>query len=175
MARTVSLKDIAQRRTEIAAEIARLQEQDAELEVAERALGRLLGQVETPVGAAFAKAAVTVLLPDKPKPQKPSDIPTVPHMITLALKDALANGKSGLEPKEITTFIAKTWWPEVDINKVGPIAWRMWKRKALTKRGPKYSLPKDETPSGGEGASKVTGEVDASPNENRTGLFGRNG
>jgi hypothetical protein len=173
MARTVSLKDVIQRRKEIAAEIAQLQAEDAELEVAARALERLLGQAETPIGAAFVKAA-PLTVTERPTPQKPDDIPTMPQMITLALKDAVANGKSGLGPAEITSFIKKTWWPEVDINKVGPIAWRMWQRKELTKRGSKYSL-KNETPSGGEGASKVTGEVSASPNENRNGLFGRNG
>ena len=171
MAKFPSLRDVLQKRREIAATIAELEAEDAELEVAERALGRLAGQPEPQVTAlppeVIAKKTVT--------PQKPEDIPTMPQMITMALKDAAKNGKAGLEPSAITLFIKKTWWPEADINKVGPIAWRMWRRKGLAKRGSKYSLPKDETPSGGEGVSKVTGEVDASPNENRNGLFGRNG
>ena len=178
MARTVTVKDVMQRRKDIAARIADLQAEDAELEVAARALTRLLDQAETPLGQAMVKMApVTVKTwgVRKPNVLKPEDIPTVPQMITKALKEAALAGTSGLEPKEITSFIKRTWWPEADINKVGPIAWRMWKRKELSKRGSRYSLLKDETPSGGEGASEVTGEVDASPNENRNGLFGRDG
>lgn len=181
MARTVTLRDVMQRRKDIAAKIADLQAEDAELEVATRALSRLLDRAETPLGEAMAKAAPAAGArwgkPGVPKPGivKPEDIPTVPQMIKRALKEAALTGATGQEPREITAFIKKTWWPQADINKVGPIAWRMWKRKELSKRGSKYSLLKDETPSGREGVSEVTGEVDASPNENRNGLFGRNG
>jgi hypothetical protein len=76
---------------------------------------------------------------------KPEGTPTVPVMILTVLKE---NAKSrGLEPKEIAGFIAKRWWPDVTINAVGPIAWRMHKDGKLTKRAFRYSLPKaDEGP-----------------------------
>jgi hypothetical protein len=73
---------------------------------------------------------------------KPEGIPTMPVMIIEALKDAKARGVRGLEPKEITNFIAEKWWPTVTINAVGPIAWRMYSREKLAKRQSKYSLPR---------------------------------
>lgn len=81
--------------------------------------------------------------------KKPHDTPSVPEMILAVLRDAQADlkkGRRGLEPKEIAAEIAKRWWPEVTINAVGPIAWRMYKRGDLQKRSSRYFTPKTDEP-----------------------------
>jgi hypothetical protein len=82
---------------------------------------------------------------------KPEGTPTVPEMIVTVLRDAPKSGRKGLEPREITALIATRWWPDVTINSVGPIAWRMYKRGELSKRETRYSLPKSD-----EGTSETT-------------------
>jgi hypothetical protein len=73
--------------------------------------------------------------------RKPGGLPTMPEMIVQALKVAQANGGVGLEPKDITAYIANRWWPTVKSESVGPIAWRMFSRKELEKHGDLYTLP----------------------------------
>jgi hypothetical protein len=76
----------------------------------------------------------------------------MPDMIIVALRDARSIGKRGLEPREMTEFIAKKWWADVPQNSVGPIAWRMWKNHKLQKRESRYFLAKsDEEDDGGTG------------------------
>jgi hypothetical protein len=75
--------------------------------------------------------------------RKPENLPTMTEMILLALKDAKANGKTGMKPQEITSFVASKWWPSVKSSSVGPIAWRMFDRKELRKNGEIYMLPAD--------------------------------
>jgi len=72
--------------------------------------------------------------------RKPDNIPSMPEMIEGALKDAAANGRDGLEPKEMTDFIRKMWWPSVRGESVSPIAWRMVNQGRLKKKGEKYKL-----------------------------------
>lgn len=126
--------------------IAALQAEDRELELALRVLARLHG-VEPP--------------PKRTEPQllwsnrtvasgsKPGGTPTIPQMIVESLTAAKeSRGRVGLEPKEITEYVAKRWWPDVTINNVGPVAWRMWRRGELIKQDSVYSLPKDKEPDG---------------------------
>jgi hypothetical protein len=120
-----------------------LEVQERDLETAERVLTSLEAEQEPELALVEAAVATTIT----PQPGKPEGIPTMPEMIKEALKDARSRGLKGLEPKEITSFIAAKWWPTVTINSVGPIAWRMYDREQLAKRQSKYSLPKtiDET------------------------------
>ena len=70
-------------------------------------------------------------------------------MILEALRVAKLEGKSGLAPRQMTEYIAEKWWPEVGINNIGPIAWRMLKRGQLVKpseHASVYALPTNETP-----------------------------
>lgn len=160
MAKSPTLQDVIQRRKEITQTIADLQAEDADLEVAERALRRLSGTTLVVEGqrAEFRLG--------RKKPEKPESIPTVPEMIITSLEDAASRGLKGLAPRDMTDFINRKWWPEATIDNIGPIAWRMWKRNQLRKSAGKYGLPKSETPTGGpEGASRNTGEGDASPDE----------
>jgi hypothetical protein len=76
---------------------------------------------------------------------KPEGIPTMPEMIFEALRDAKERGIKGLEPKDMAAYIAGKWWPDVKINNVGPIAWRLYKSDKLNKRQSKYRLPDDQT------------------------------
>lgn len=133
--------------------ISALTSEDQELEIAERVILRLSGSGTHghSILPALRQEAHGVVGASREKgiTSKPSDTPTMPEMITEALQYAKLRGRRGLEPKEMAEYIAGKWWPEVSINNVGPIAWRMMKRRQLTKRSkddPLYSLPSDETP-----------------------------
>ena len=138
--RRVISQKIAQQREVLAA----LEAQERDLEVAERVLmsldiedGLEEGLEPTPAPANTNNTTTT-------EPAgKPEGIPTMPEMIIEALKDAKARGLKGLEPKDITAFIAAKWWPDVRINNVGPIAWRLYKSERLNKRNANYRLPDD--------------------------------
>jgi hypothetical protein len=143
MANISKIKIIQHKRRAIAQKIAQqreilaaLEAQERDLEVTERVLASLDSEPEPE-------------LPPEPEPTpaaiessgKPEGIPTMPEMIFEALKDARAKGQRGLEPKDIAAFIAAKWWPDVKINNVGPIAWRLHKSDRLAKRQSKYRLP----------------------------------
>jgi hypothetical protein len=120
----------------------------SELVIAERVLTTIGEAHETSDQAAPPKKPKWSQSSRAPKPQ---GTPTVSEMIISVLR---TNQKSrGLEPKEIADAIASRWWPDVTINAVGPIAWRMWKVGALAKRASRYSLPKY-----GEGSDAPTSE-----------------
>jgi len=140
---------IAAHRREIEAEIKRhsdridtLRADLADLDIAERVLGRLGGPGGTQAGQ-------TGELAPPPGPEtdashiKPPNTPTIPDMISEALHDALRRGVPGLEPKEMTDYIAAKWWPNVPSVAVSPIAWRMWKRGDLRKEDSIYRLPEN--------------------------------
>lgn len=129
---------IAARRREIESEIARLsarindlKTELPDLDAAERVIRRLSGEGGKPPTGDV----------DEPKPAaaptKPANTPTIPAMIATALRNA---GGRGLEPKDMTDYIDKRWWPGVSGVAIGPIAWRMMKRGELIKDGPRYKL-----------------------------------
>jgi hypothetical protein len=144
--RVVSQK-IAQQREILAA----LEAQARDLEITERVLMELESSPEpelalepdmaaSPAAQDIALVATDLLVGGG----KPEGIPTMPNMIFEALRDAKARGLKGLEPKDIAAYIAAKWWPEVKINNVGPIAWRLYKSDRLAKRQSKYRLPDEQ-------------------------------
>jgi hypothetical protein len=125
------------RRKEIAAVVHDLKDQleklaaeDEELASAERVLARF-GGIEEPEPEASSSSN-----------GKPVGTPTTPNMILALLKEAIAQGKAGLEPKDMQMTIARRWWPTVKSEDVGPTAWRMWKDGRLDKDGSVYMLKK---------------------------------
>ncbi|MBR0838155.1 hypothetical protein JQ612_33570 [Bradyrhizobium manausense] len=125
------------RRKEIAAEVHDLQAQieqllaeDEELASAEKVLLRFGATPSEPVARPTAEVTSG----------KPEGTPTTPNMILALLREAKAQGKPGLEPKEMQITIAKRWWPSVKSEDVGPTAWRMWKDGRLDKEGSLYKL-----------------------------------
>jgi hypothetical protein len=136
---------IAKRRREIEAEIERLA---AQIGACQTAISAWRGQL-TDLGVAervWAHLEPQLIEPAPteavPANRKPAGIPSVPHMIIAALHDAKRRGLPGLEPKGMASFIAEKWWPDVTINDVGPIAWRMWKKQSvLEKTGSLYGMP----------------------------------
>ena len=124
-------KAVEARRAELRSELHHLEAELLELVTAERVFQRLTGiqteEEETEAG-------------------KPDNIPSMPEMIISALEEVMRSGSQGLQPAGIASFIRAKWWPEVQINNVGPIAWRMWKRNQLRKDGPIYALPNEKAP-----------------------------
>jgi hypothetical protein len=156
MANISKLKQVQEKRRVLADRIAntramleRLEAEERDLAIAERVLASLDSENEF---VADVEQATKDELAAAESTAKPAGIPTMPEMIVEALRDAKSRGQKGLEPKEITAFIADRWWPAVTINAVGPIAWRMYTKDKLTKRNSRYSLPK---------AVEETGEANA--------------
>jgi hypothetical protein len=133
---------VAERRKALEAEIAnlrsRLRALEAELNdlrVAERVWSRLTGrEIPDETRQLYIHANL-----------KPDNIPPMPEMIVEAIEEGIKSGRRGLTPADITTFVRSKYWPQVTINNVGPIAWRMWKRHQLSKEGAVYGL---KTPEG---------------------------
>jgi hypothetical protein len=148
------LTRITARRRHVETEIARmLREVEAlkaelpDLDAAERVARRLAGEGGSPASAsdqseaATAAEAVAGLA-------KPPNTPTIPEMIRAALLDGLEHGHKGLEPRDITTYIAAKWWPNAPGAAISPICWRMWQRDQLEKVGTQYRLPKNNDAAG---------------------------
>jgi hypothetical protein len=91
--------------------------------------------------------AVTVTSPDnrlsgstpkaKPRysPTKPKGAPTVARMIVAALEDAASRGQSQLQPREITEFVRRKWWPNVGGSSISTAVWRMAQNGRLQSNG----------------------------------------
>lgn len=133
------------RRREIASEIAdlrtridALEAEDQELATAEKVLSRFGGAQPGTVSL----TAADLTIGEAKQSGKPEGTPTTPNMIIALLREAQAQGKSGLEPREMQISISKRWWPSVKSEDVGPTAWRMWKSGRLIKDGSLYMLPR---------------------------------
>jgi hypothetical protein len=140
----VKRRVIQDRLADARALVASLETQDSNLAIAEKVLIeidaddiQLEMEVESPREAAPAAN-------ENSANGKPEGIPTMPEMIFEALRDARDRGIKGLEPKDMTAYIAAKWWPDVKINNVGPIAWRLYKSEKLNKRQSKYRLPDEQ-------------------------------
>jgi hypothetical protein len=141
------------RRKEIAAEVHDLNErlqalgaEDSELAAAERVLMRF-GAMPSDTAAPAETGASG----------KPANTPTTPNMILALLREAHAQDKPGLEPREMQISISKRWWPSVKSEDVGPTAWRMWKDGRLAKVGSLYMI------AGSSAAADLLGEDPAAP------------
>lgn len=134
---------IAAARTEHEAAIQVLDQESAELDVAERVIARLVASPTLTTHPEKADPALT--LPEVAMlvtGRKPPNIPTIPEMIREILKvENELLPRPALTPKQMTDKIRASWWPSVTPTEISPIAWRMAKRKELVKEGPLYRLP----------------------------------
>lgn len=154
---------ITKRRQEVEAaivrmrnEIAGLENELAELDVAGRVMARLSGADWPPAGAANERATAPVAIQQK----RPGM--SLPQMIRLTLERGDRRGLRGMEPKDIRQAITDELGHEVKSEAVSSICWRMWKRGDLIKDegSPLYHLAEKEKP------------VDEAPGQDSpTGLF----
>jgi hypothetical protein len=93
---------IEARQKEIDAEIARLQRERDDLDIAARVFKQLFGGLEN--GAPVKS---------KMGPPRPDGTPTAFEMTTLILSSAEKAGKDGLSAKEIVDEIRKRYWPGI--------------------------------------------------------------
>lgn len=126
-------REIAEEVRELLARKSALEAEDAELGSAEKVLLRFGAIPSEPVSRPASDFANG----------KPEGTPTTPNMILALLKEAHAQGKAGLEPREMQIGISRRWWPTVKSEDVGPTAWRMWKAGRLMKDGALYRLLND--------------------------------
>jgi len=153
--------------------MADLEAEDKELDNAERVLARLQNATERERPTVRVRVRLPRSIPSKGTP-RPKDIPTTRAMIDEVLADAEAHGKRGLVGKDLLLGIEKRWWPGVGWTSVLPEANRLIKKSGILRKEGKLfvRVKKNEAPSvPAEGASKVTGEVDASPNERKGGTL----
>jgi hypothetical protein len=127
-------KEIEAMRRDLTAKLDALDAEDEELASAERILVRF----------GFALAETEAMTTTEVGGGKPPGTPTTPNMILALLREAEAQGKPGMEPREMQISISKRWWPTVKSEDVGPTAWRMWKDGRLAKEGSLYMLKKTE-------------------------------
>jgi hypothetical protein len=76
--------------------------------------------------------------------RKPTGLRPVPEMIINALEEARSDGRHGLAPAELLSFVRERYWADAQQSDIGSTAWRMWKVKRLKKPDAKksiYSLP----------------------------------
>src|SRR6266446_2142473 len=153
--KAIDIGMVQARRAKLDADIARLREEIAELEakrseldIAERIFAELSLEGDElnrePVVGDIAPEEQTDT-PEAPMngedhSRKPEGIPTVPDMIIEAIRHANSMGARGLDPKGLKAYIRGRYWPGMPDPVPGPIAWRMWKRGNLNKRGAIYSL-----------------------------------
>ncbi|UFX45332.1 hypothetical protein HAP47_0000920 [Bradyrhizobium sp. 41S5] len=123
-------REIAEEAKELRTRLQALESEDGELESAEKVLLRFGAVPSEPVARPASDFSSG----------KPEGTPTTPNMILSLLKEAKAQGKEGLEPKEMQIAIARRWWPSVKSEDVGPTAWRMWKDGRLDKEGSLYKI-----------------------------------
>ena len=122
-------REIADEAKELRSRLVSLETEDSELELAEKVLLRFGVVPSEPVARPASELS-----------GKPEGTPTTPNMILALLREAQAQGKAGLEPKEMQITISKRWWPSVKSEDIGPTAWRMWKDGRLAKSGSLYML-----------------------------------
>lgn len=144
------------RRAEIEAEIVRLKQRIADdekeladLDTAERVIGRLSGAKRSSAGPVAQSAAPAV------NSFRSATNPTIPQKITHVMTAAaLFNDGVGMKPKEIAAEICKKWGPHRG-DQITPIVWRMWQRAELVKREDgTYALPEIKSASGSSFAGK---------------------
>lgn len=147
------------RQREIADEIERLTKESDELDVALRVIRRF----ETASGVTEGKHG----------PARPEDTPTLYEMTVAVIEASESRSGRGLLIREIVREIGREFWPGVNGPQITPSIYGYVKNGRLLKNnnGRFHTAKKDKAPTGEpEGASKVTGEVAASPKERR-GLF----
>jgi hypothetical protein len=116
---------IQSRQREIADELARLQKEQDELDIAMRVLSRLAGQLPKPrVVPVTARRARKPPPPPPPPPSsarktrklgppRPAGIPSNFELVEMILKSSEREGKNGLTAREIVEQIGKRYWPGV--------------------------------------------------------------
>jgi hypothetical protein len=65
--------------------------------------------------------------------RKPSGLPPVPEMILEALRLAESEGKAGMSPQAMVSYVRNKYWPEATNPDIGSTMWRMWKDGRLAK------------------------------------------
>ncbi|MFI5016029.1 MAG: hypothetical protein ACHQAY_27150 [Hyphomicrobiales bacterium] len=129
-------KTVEARIAELRSEMQALEAELPELITAERVLLRLAG-IEVP---SPPSAGPDVQEDEQFTKGKPENTPPMTEMIFEALNDAAKRGAPGLEPSGIASYIRGKWWSNAPSTAIGPIAWRMWKRNQIGKRGDLYPL-----------------------------------
>jgi len=130
------LKGIQERRRQIAEEVARLQAEDKELEIALRVFGRY---------ASSSEAAVNGLAQGRLGPSRPEDTPSLFEMTNTVIRMAIHAGKPGLTAREIVTEIGKRYWPGVQPAQILPPIYGFIKKGRLRKSANGIFKPVNES------------------------------
>jgi len=179
------LRVIRERRAVIAREVADLdlragvlRAEDARLEIAEEVLVDLTGASPTlrdHKDAAKGRRRKKTRAGRAKSPPRPAHIPDTPTMIIGVLRMASSLGRQVLRAEEIRKQISEKYWPGVQIDAIGPTAWRMAQDGRLLRSADGYSLknetPAAETAGASESSTAVNGAVGppSPPDRGRSG------
>ena len=72
--------------------------------------------------------------------RKPSGLPPVPEMILEALRLSESEGRAGMNPQAMVSYVRSKYWPEATNPDIGSTMWRMWKDGRLAKPDENSSL-----------------------------------
>jgi hypothetical protein len=117
------MRAILDRRSQIADEIARLQAEDNELQIALKILGKYTG-----LGSGAGPPSESKL-----GPKRPPEIPNLFVMTTTVIKEAIEGGKQGLKGRDIVTAIGAKYWPGVKAEQILPQIYVFKKKGRLRK------------------------------------------
>jgi len=140
---------IQNRKKGIAEEIARLKEEDNELDVALRVLARLGGHssdsAHKPEISAeeSTKTSGDSVVATRLGPPRPSGTPSLYEMTVDVLREAIAAGKPGLRGKEIVAEIGRKYWPGLQPEQVLPPIYSFVGKKRLRKNSDGIFKPID--------------------------------
>ena len=154
------VEQIEARQRAIAEEMARLQEEASELEIALRVFRRLR-PVSTATTKAQPIAPLGEFIPTKLGPPRPNGAPTNFEMVDMILSSAEKEGKDGLTIGELISEMRKRYWPGLNDIQVSASIYAFVKSGRLTKPGDgKFRrVKKNEAPvASAIGASKISDE-----------------
>jgi hypothetical protein len=134
-----SSEQIKARQNRIAEEIAKLQKEHDELDVALRVLGRfskLPDKPPKPPPKVAKKATKKALKP------RPAGLPSTFEMVEAVLSEAEKAGQPALTSKELLDKIREKYWPGVHRSQILPSIFG-FAPKRLTREGDKWTRKKD--------------------------------
>jgi len=124
---------IMSRRREIGEEIARLQKEAEELDIALRVLARMATKEKPDSVAMVGETGDEDIRVDLPLAPRPSGTPTNFAMVELVLSGAEKEGKDGLTANEIVQEIRRRYWPGLVGKQILPSIYGFAKNGRLKK------------------------------------------
>lgn len=144
-----------QRRADIVRVISDLQQEqlelesaDREMQIAERVVSGLLPPGPAQSLGDVLESVVSSLEPEPKPSRKPPGLPPILEMANEAFAHFEAQGTTWATCPMITEFIRSKWWPTAKAEYISPQLWRAYDRGDLLKHGPRFARKSAENEKG---------------------------